>query len=195
MESHHGDDGVPADEAIPVLPELPETFKPFTDEQQKHIDEFTEAFNHYSRVLQYILTKYSAICSNHNNANGFEAWRRLHISYDQGEKAQHLAQLARIMKPTWNNTTQSPTDFIKTFQNWRDEIYEQSVANLPSAMKMTLLIQNIHGHIKSHLLLTTNLAKANFDDSATKVEDYYRNVYIDNNNGGSVQALQKPWKP
>eukprot|EP00971_Amphidinium_carterae_P111739 2212986-Amphidinium_carterae.1 len=33
------------------------TFQPFTEEQQKHIDEFTEAFNHYSRVLQYILTK------------------------------------------------------------------------------------------------------------------------------------------
>eukprot|EP00971_Amphidinium_carterae_P071092 1405613-Amphidinium_carterae.1 len=52
-----GDDGLPADEAVPTTPELPKTFKPFTDEQQKHIDEFTEAFNHYSRVLQYILTK------------------------------------------------------------------------------------------------------------------------------------------
>eukprot|EP00971_Amphidinium_carterae_P070067 1386496-Amphidinium_carterae.1 len=50
---------------------------------------------------------------NHNNASGFETWRRLHVTYDQGEKAQHLAQLARVMKPTWNNTTQSPTDFIK----------------------------------------------------------------------------------
>eukprot|EP00971_Amphidinium_carterae_P156228 3097443-Amphidinium_carterae.1 len=55
------------------------------------------------------------------------------------------------MKPTWNNTTQTPSEFIKTFQNWRDEIdnYEQSVAELPSQMKMTLLIQNIQGDIKS----------------------------------------------
>eukprot|EP00971_Amphidinium_carterae_P206468 4097055-Amphidinium_carterae.1 len=32
------------------------------------------------------------------------------------------------------NSTQSPTDFIKTFQNWRDEIYnyEQSVTELPT---------------------------------------------------------------
>eukprot|EP00971_Amphidinium_carterae_P083217 1646863-Amphidinium_carterae.1 len=52
-----------------------------------------------------------------------EGDERLHFTYDQGEKAQHLAQLARIMKPAWNNTTQSPNEFIKTFQNWRDEIY------------------------------------------------------------------------
>eukprot|EP00971_Amphidinium_carterae_P246277 4891546-Amphidinium_carterae.1 len=57
---------------------------------------------------------------NHNNASGFETWRRLHVTYDQGEKAQHLAQLARI---TWNKATQTPTELIKTFQNWRDEIY------------------------------------------------------------------------
>eukprot|EP00971_Amphidinium_carterae_P096447 1908576-Amphidinium_carterae.1 len=58
------------------------------------------------------------------------------------------------MKPMWNNTTQPPNEFIKTFQNWRGEIYnyEQSVSELPSSMKMTLLIQNIHGDIKSHLL-------------------------------------------
>eukprot|EP00971_Amphidinium_carterae_P254280 5047984-Amphidinium_carterae.1 len=62
-------------------------------------------------------------------------------------------------------------------------------------MKMTLLIQNIRGDIKSRLLLTTDLAKAYFEDLATKVEDYYRNVYIDSNNGGQVAALQKPQKP
>eukprot|EP00971_Amphidinium_carterae_P058895 1164355-Amphidinium_carterae.2 len=60
---------------------------------------------------------------------------------------------------------------------------------------MTLLIQNIQGDIKSHLLLTADLAKAYFDDSATKVEGYYRNGYIDNNNGGQVAALQKPQRP
>eukprot|EP00971_Amphidinium_carterae_P135611 2686780-Amphidinium_carterae.1 len=52
-----GEDGVPADEAVSPVPEVPRTCKPFTDEEQKTIDDFTEAFNHYSRVLQYILTK------------------------------------------------------------------------------------------------------------------------------------------
>eukprot|EP00971_Amphidinium_carterae_P296547 5891136-Amphidinium_carterae.1 len=32
------------------------------------------------------------------------------------------------------------------------------------------------------------------DKSCTKVEDYYNNVYIDNN-GGQVAGLQKPKKP
>eukprot|EP00971_Amphidinium_carterae_P226021 4482949-Amphidinium_carterae.1 len=79
----NGDDGVPADEAVPALPELPENFKSFTDEQQQKIDDFTEAFNHYSRALQYTLTKVTkqepyrfVVQGNHNNSSGFEAWRR-----------------------------------------------------------------------------------------------------------------------
>eukprot|EP00971_Amphidinium_carterae_P236046 4684866-Amphidinium_carterae.1 len=52
-----GPDGVPADEAVPQAPGLPQGYDPFTDEQRKHVDEFKEAFNHYSRVLQYVLTK------------------------------------------------------------------------------------------------------------------------------------------
>eukprot|EP00971_Amphidinium_carterae_P156229 3097443-Amphidinium_carterae.2 len=77
-----GDDGVPADEGVPATPELPKDFKPFTDDQQKIVDEFTEAFNHYSRVLQYILTKVTktepykfVVQCNHNNASGPETWR------------------------------------------------------------------------------------------------------------------------
>eukprot|EP00971_Amphidinium_carterae_P300674 5974238-Amphidinium_carterae.2 len=115
-----GEDGVPADEAVPPYPELPETFKPFTEDQHKKIDEFTEAFHHYSRALQYTLTKVTkgepykfVVQCNHNNSSGFETWRSLHVTYDQGEKAQHLATLSRIMKPTWNIATQTPTDFIK----------------------------------------------------------------------------------
>eukprot|EP00971_Amphidinium_carterae_P118233 2342312-Amphidinium_carterae.2 len=36
------------------------------------------------------------------------------------------------MGTKWNNTTQPPNEFIKTFQNWRDEIYnyEQSIARI-----------------------------------------------------------------
>eukprot|EP00971_Amphidinium_carterae_P124264 2461685-Amphidinium_carterae.1 len=64
---------------------------------------------------------------------------------------------------------------------------------------MTLLIQNVQGDIKSWLLMNTNLATADFDTSANKVEEYYRNVYIDNS-GGQIAGLQKPkpwksWKP
>eukprot|EP00971_Amphidinium_carterae_P225924 4480648-Amphidinium_carterae.1 len=61
-------------------------------------------------------------------------------------------------------------------------------------MKMTLLIQNIQGDIKSHMLMNYNLQTANFDDSCTQVEDYYRNVYIDNS-GGQIAGLRKPKKP
>eukprot|EP00971_Amphidinium_carterae_P131150 2597852-Amphidinium_carterae.1 len=56
---------------------------------------------------------------------------------------------------------------------------------------MALLMQNIQGDIRSHLLLTENIATTNFDNAATKVEDYYRNVYIDNNNPGGIQAREK----
>eukprot|EP00971_Amphidinium_carterae_P335755 6471763-Amphidinium_carterae.4 len=38
-------------------------------------------------------------------------------------------------------------------------------------------------HSAPHPLLTENLAKPNFDDAA-KVEEYYRNVYVDNNFAG-----------
>eukprot|EP00971_Amphidinium_carterae_P194237 3854308-Amphidinium_carterae.1 len=66
-------------------------------------------------------------------------------------------------------------------------------------MKMTILIQDIKGDIRSHMLITYNLPTADFDDSCTKVEDYYRNVYTDNS-GGQVAALnnpkkKKPWPP
>eukprot|EP00971_Amphidinium_carterae_P198206 3933680-Amphidinium_carterae.1 len=43
------------------------------------------------------------------------------------------------------------------------------------------------------MLMNYNLSTANFDDSCTKVEDYYRNVYIDNS-GGQSAGLQKPNK-
>eukprot|EP00971_Amphidinium_carterae_P345485 6486472-Amphidinium_carterae.1 len=202
-----GKDGVPADEAVPQVPDLPQDYDPFTDVQRKHVNEYKDAFHHYSRVLQYVLTKVTkgevyrlVVQCNHNNSSGFETWRRLHFTYDQGEKAQHLAQLARIMKPTWNNVNQQPNEFIKTFQHWRDEIYnyEQSVAELPSEMKMTLLIQTIQGDIRSHMLMNYNLTTANFDESCTRVEDYYRNVYVDNSAGqvaGVQNPRKKPWPP
>eukprot|EP00971_Amphidinium_carterae_P071651 1417133-Amphidinium_carterae.1 len=63
--------------------------------------------------------KFVVQCNHNNSSGGFETWRRLHFTYDQGEKAQYLAQLYRIMKPTRpymeNNVTQQPNEFIKTF--------------------------------------------------------------------------------
>eukprot|EP00971_Amphidinium_carterae_P044542 875925-Amphidinium_carterae.2 len=44
------------------------------------------------------------------------------------------------------------------------------------------------------MLMTYNLPTADFDDSCTRVEDYYRNVYIDNS-GEKEAGLQKPKKP
>eukprot|EP00971_Amphidinium_carterae_P078161 1546253-Amphidinium_carterae.1 len=99
-----GPDGVPADETVPRVPELPQGYDAFIPEERKRITEFTEALHHYSRVLQHILTKITkgelyrlvAQC-NQTNSSGFETWRRLHFTYDQGEKTQNLAQPQRIM--------------------------------------------------------------------------------------------------
>eukprot|EP00971_Amphidinium_carterae_P287498 5706673-Amphidinium_carterae.1 len=45
------EDGVPADEAVPPVPDLPQDYDPLTTSQRQHVNEFKEAFNHYSRVL------------------------------------------------------------------------------------------------------------------------------------------------
>eukprot|EP00971_Amphidinium_carterae_P240495 4774357-Amphidinium_carterae.1 len=47
--ANDGLDGVPADEAVPQLPDLPRGYDPFTADERKHITDFTEAFHHYSR--------------------------------------------------------------------------------------------------------------------------------------------------
>eukprot|EP00971_Amphidinium_carterae_P298964 5939506-Amphidinium_carterae.1 len=52
-----GIQGVDDDEPVQDPPTVPDTFRPFTDEQQEEIDSFTEAFHHYSRALQYTLTQ------------------------------------------------------------------------------------------------------------------------------------------
>eukprot|EP00971_Amphidinium_carterae_P012800 252419-Amphidinium_carterae.1 len=52
-----GIDGIDNDEPIPDPPTAPDTFRPFTDDQRGKINEFTEAFHHHSRALQYTLTK------------------------------------------------------------------------------------------------------------------------------------------
>eukprot|EP00971_Amphidinium_carterae_P117329 2324161-Amphidinium_carterae.3 len=70
---------------------------------RKTISDQKEAFYYYSRMLQYTLNKatkgephkYAPQC-NTMNSSGFETWRQLHATYDQGEKAQQLHALNRI---------------------------------------------------------------------------------------------------
>eukprot|EP00971_Amphidinium_carterae_P068608 1358507-Amphidinium_carterae.1 len=50
------EDGILADEAVPRVHDLPQGYDLLTD-AQRHVNEFKEAFNHYNRVLQYVLTK------------------------------------------------------------------------------------------------------------------------------------------
>eukprot|EP00971_Amphidinium_carterae_P313321 6226820-Amphidinium_carterae.1 len=189
-----GGETTDADEVLPPVPTLPDDYDPFTPDQREIITANTEAFHHCSRALQYTLTKVTkgephrfVLQCNHNNSSGFETWRRMHTIYDQGEKAQQLNLLSRIMKPTWNQVSQAPGKLIRQFQNWRDKIfnYESTVSTeIAPSVKMALVMQHIQGDIRSHLLLTENLATPNFEDAAKKVEEYYRNVYSDNNNGG-----------
>eukprot|EP00971_Amphidinium_carterae_P064161 1270156-Amphidinium_carterae.1 len=64
------------------------------------------------------------------------------------------------------------------------QLYTTVQSEIAVSMKMALLTQHIQGDTRSHLLLTENLATPNFEDAARKVEEYYRNVYVDNNFGG-----------
>eukprot|EP00971_Amphidinium_carterae_P345958 6487169-Amphidinium_carterae.1 len=94
-----------------------------------------------------------------------------------------VKELTRITKPTWNNATQSPSEFIRHFSNWRDDIYnyENTVSEIAATIKLATLLQHIQGEVRAHLLLNFDLANPDFDAAITKVEEYYRNVYIDNN--------------
>eukprot|EP00971_Amphidinium_carterae_P027446 540538-Amphidinium_carterae.1 len=91
-----------------------------------------------------------------------------------------------------------PIKFIRQFQNWRDEIYNYENATqtaLPNSMKMTMLLQHIQGDIKSHLLLTANLVNPDFDNAATTVEGYYRNVYMHNNYSAGTNDMVRENTP
>eukprot|EP00971_Amphidinium_carterae_P034775 684572-Amphidinium_carterae.2 len=48
---------VEAEEVMPPVPTLPDDYDPFTPEQREITTAYTEAFHHYSRALQYTLTK------------------------------------------------------------------------------------------------------------------------------------------
>eukprot|EP00971_Amphidinium_carterae_P163714 3245945-Amphidinium_carterae.1 len=143
---HAGIDRVDADEAVPETPTAPDTS--FTDEQQASIDEYTEAFHHYSRALQYTLTKITKVepyrfvaqC-NHDNSSGFKTWRRLHMTYNQGEKAQQLGTLAGIMRPTWNNQQQKNNNRANSSRTSRTGATRSSTTKTQTWRQRTLRTQ------------------------------------------------------
>eukprot|EP00971_Amphidinium_carterae_P345146 6485931-Amphidinium_carterae.1 len=49
--------GVEPDERVPQAPTLPDTYEPFTDDERRTINEFTDAFNYYSKLFQYLFNK------------------------------------------------------------------------------------------------------------------------------------------
>eukprot|EP00971_Amphidinium_carterae_P062467 1236272-Amphidinium_carterae.1 len=67
------------------------------------------------------------------------------------EKITHDLRSRRKGTTTWNTfknhesnvAQQQPGDFIKNFQNWRDEIYnyENSATEIDSSMKIALLLR------------------------------------------------------
>eukprot|EP00971_Amphidinium_carterae_P181320 3597195-Amphidinium_carterae.2 len=54
-KENEGERGVEQGEA--PVPEVPDTFEPFNQEQRKTINDYTEAYYYYSKALQYTLTK------------------------------------------------------------------------------------------------------------------------------------------
>eukprot|EP00971_Amphidinium_carterae_P196397 3897010-Amphidinium_carterae.1 len=51
---------------------------------------------------------------------------------------------------------------------------------LDDSVEMTVLVNKLEGLVQSHLLLNIDMTKPDFDKAAKVVEDYYRNVYIEN---------------
>eukprot|EP00971_Amphidinium_carterae_P286569 5689279-Amphidinium_carterae.2 len=117
--------------------------------------------------------------------------RQLRATCDQGEKAQQLHALNRIMNPMWSNINQQPNEFVRqfNFNHWRDEIAkneESPSTTIADAIKTSMFVNRLQGEVRSHLLLTSDMRTPDFDKGAKTVEDYYRDVYIDN----SLQQVQ-----
>eukprot|EP00971_Amphidinium_carterae_P117248 2322610-Amphidinium_carterae.1 len=81
------------------LPSYQMTTRRSTTSKRKSISVYKEAFHYYSRPLQHTLSKatkgephrFVPQC-NRTNSSGFETWRQLHATYDQGEKEQQQQQ-------------------------------------------------------------------------------------------------------
>eukprot|EP00971_Amphidinium_carterae_P201167 3992070-Amphidinium_carterae.2 len=92
--------------------------------------------------------------------------------------------------PTWD-VNQSKLDFVKTFTTWRGKIhqYEQQTKPLDTQTKMTVLLNRLRSAAREHLLLTTDLLDSEYEKAIKMVEEYYRNVYI-NNEQGDLNAFK-----
>eukprot|EP00971_Amphidinium_carterae_P271308 5383893-Amphidinium_carterae.2 len=80
------------------------------------------------------------------NSSGFETWRGLHATYDQGQQTQKLQKNQRILNPTWNNESQQPQDFIRWFNLGKDEIFQYDETNgdaLDDNVRMTVLLSRL----------------------------------------------------
>eukprot|EP00971_Amphidinium_carterae_P257239 5106785-Amphidinium_carterae.1 len=76
------------------------------------------------------------------NASGFQTWRALHATYDQGQDAQQLQALHGIMK----KCNMEQCLFVRLFNQWWDEIinYEESTSTiLNDAIKTSMLLHRL----------------------------------------------------
>eukprot|EP00971_Amphidinium_carterae_P052543 1034229-Amphidinium_carterae.1 len=76
------------------------------------------------------------------------------------------------MNPTWN-TGMNNRDFIRSFTTWKDKIFQHEEHT-----------QILNG-------LNMNMRNPDFDAAMQTVEDYYRNTYIDNEQGNFERIQRK----
>eukprot|EP00971_Amphidinium_carterae_P306447 6089794-Amphidinium_carterae.1 len=89
---------VPADDPLPALPTWDDD-DPWTDVKSQRRKIYKDAMRYYSS---------SHSCS--------ETWQKLHVTYDQGQKAQKLQSQQRIICPTWD-VNQSRHVIIRRLNN------------------------------------------------------------------------------
>eukprot|EP00971_Amphidinium_carterae_P164953 3270140-Amphidinium_carterae.1 len=117
-QREQGEDVEPNEE-LPPLPKVPEDFKPFTEDEQDTINEYIDAFRYYSKVLQYTLTKATQQIRDHLQPQQLKRIRDL-------EKITCYLRSRRKSSTTTysvkNTKKAEPSEFIKNFQTWREEI-------------------------------------------------------------------------
>eukprot|EP00971_Amphidinium_carterae_P260782 5173520-Amphidinium_carterae.1 len=57
---------------------------------------------------------------------------------------------------------------------------EETNITIADAIRTSMLVNRVHGEVQAHFLLTNDLNNPDFNKAAKIVEEYYRNVYIDN---------------
>eukprot|EP00971_Amphidinium_carterae_P133705 2648478-Amphidinium_carterae.1 len=61
-------------------------------------------------------------------------------------------------------------------------------------MKLLMLVNQIQGNIRSHLLLNTDMTNLDFSNAAKVVENYYWNVYIDKEFSARTKGLKGKYR-